>query len=85
MSGCGAAGKVRCPLYHKDCGTRLNCEGITDECTLQLNFRTKTAKDLQIGVFCRDRFQNCELYEAIMKAKYADEFDEEQEESHGSK
>ncbi|MCQ2418799.1 MAG: hypothetical protein MJ085_03330 [Clostridia bacterium] len=75
---------MRCPLYLKDCGTRLNCEGITDECTLQLNFHTKNAKDQQIAIFCRDRYRNCELYEAIMKAKYADQFDAEQEALHGS-
>lgn len=84
MSSCGASTKVRCPLYRKDGGVRLNCEGITDECTLQLNFRTKAAKNQQIGIFCRDRFRYCELYEAIMKAKYADLYDEEQEARYGS-
>lgn len=86
MSSCGASGKVRCPLYHKDCGTRLNCEGITNQCSLQLNFQTKAAKDQQIGIFCRDRYRYCELYGAIMKAKYAEQFDEEQAEAgHGNR
>lgn len=74
----GHAPRIHCPLYRKDDNRRLCCEGLTDECGLQVNFRTKQAKERHLQVFCTNRYSYCELFEAIMKAKYAVEMDGEE-------
>lgn len=80
MSGtpAGRSVDVLCPMYRKDKGTMIGCEGITDECSIQLKFTNHAAREQQMDIFCCARYKNCEVYEAVMKAKYADFLEEYQ-------
>lgn len=69
----GRAVDVKCPFYRKNKSTEIGCEGVTDECTLRLKFSNQAACMQQMDIFCCNHYKKCEIYEAIMKAKYADE------------
>lgn len=77
MSGtpAGRSADVICPFYKKNKGMMISCEGITDECSIHLHFRNQAACMQQMDIFCCERYKNCEIYEAVMKAKYADFFE----------
>ena len=62
---------VKCPFYRRDdCQTKLTCEGIVDDSTLNWNFRRKEDMLQQMDIFCCAYFKNCEVYRMLMEAKY---------------
>lgn len=64
--------ELRCPLC-LTVGTRsIQCEGLTDRSTLTQRFSTLEEYRIQMEGFCCGRYQNCELYRAVLQAKYAD-------------
>lgn len=69
----GRSADVRCPFYKKNKASMISCEGITDDCSINLNFRNTPSCMQQMDIFCCDHYKRCEIYEAIMKAKYEDE------------
>lgn len=75
MSGTptGRSTEVECPFYRKDKGLVVSCEGITEDATLHMRFRSAAHKTRHMDVFCCGRYKNCEIYEAVMKAKYAED------------
>lgn len=75
----GRSVDVLCPMYRKDKGTMIGCEGITDNCSIQLKFTNHASCMQQMDIFCCARYKNCEVYEAVMKAKYADFLEEERQ------
>lgn len=64
---------VQCPFWRELEGNRIGCEGITDHCTICLNFDTPDWRAQQERIFCCGAFRNCEIYRAIVEAKYAEE------------
>lgn len=68
----GRAAEVLCPFYRKNKATMIGCEGITEESSIRMMFSNAAACMQQMDIFCCARYKNCEVYEAVMKAKYAD-------------
>ena len=52
---------------------RISCEGITDSSTLSQTFVSKEDYLREIEIHCASRYTYCELYNAIMEAKYLDD------------
>lgn len=61
-----------CPFYKHDAKQMIKCEGIVYGATITMWFCDISSKDLHKTVFCDDKFGNCELYNAIINAKYQD-------------
>lgn len=62
-----------CPFFRSDQPCAIFCEGIVDRSTIRLSFKRKEDCDLQFGVFCAAAFKNCEIYRAVIAAKYQDD------------
>ena len=66
----GVATMVRCPFYRKDTAQTVTCEGLVENSTIRLQFGRVIDAGTQKRVFCCARYQNCEIYRAVMEAKY---------------
>lgn len=59
---------VKCPFYIKDNGQNaITCEGLVPGSRLRSWFWHKKDYKIQIEVFCCGRYQNCEIYDALIK------------------
>ena len=57
-----------CPFYRSDDGrNRIVCEGVIPDSQLTNYFKKKSDYRIQIEIFCCDRYENCEIYEAVNK------------------
>ena len=70
---------ARCPFY-KRCNDAsglyaVHCEGLSPGGGLKVWFASPDERDRHFILFCADCFDHCELYEAIMKANYADDIE----------
>ena len=63
------ADDVLCPYFRRFRPLKICCEGITDDCTLQLSFQNRAALDRQAGIFCIAAWKNCEIAR-ILEDKY---------------
>lgn len=61
--------QVRCPFYRYDDKRRVACEGTEPESNLYLQFDRKEEKEKKMSEHCKDDFEACEIYKAIL-AKY---------------
>jgi hypothetical protein len=70
-----------CPFFHTSgkqhiSGVKardyIKCEGITNDCTIDIVFVTEDKRDLHRKNFCDSRYKNCEIFKALEK-KYEDE------------
>lgn len=59
--------QIRCPYFRMHSTREIGCEGITDGSTLRLNFATGRGRDQHEDIFCRARYEYCELFGAINK------------------
>jgi hypothetical protein len=62
---------VKCPFFLSSGKRKVSCEGITDDCTISLNFITRSKKLLHCEIFCNEHFKNCEIYR-MLEEKYED-------------
>ena len=58
-----------CPFYKSSVGKRITCEGITDDCITNIDFKSKNKKALHRSIFCDNKYKNCEVYR-MLEAKY---------------
>lgn len=72
MSGSYIQSAIQCPFYREEKGDLIRCESIVDAGWLDLHYRKQSEKLTQLRVFCSGRYTNCEIYQAIMAAKYLD-------------
>lgn len=77
------AGDAVCPFYLTDriCANGeyrydIFCEGIVDKSCIAVRFYERKPYETQIRTFCCEHFTNCEIYRAVMDAKYAEEEEE---------
>lgn len=65
----------QCPFWRKTekPNVRLGCEGLTDHSRIILVFETGQEKRQHEDVFCCEHYDYCEIFHAIMEAKYAGE------------
>ena len=61
----------------------IGCEGITDDCKLLILYEAEEERKKQQRIFCAQRFEKCEIYEMIMKAKYTEEYGRRNTGRHG--
>jgi len=59
--------EIRCPFFRMHSPVAIGCEGITDGSILLLQFTTGKGRDVHEDIFCRCRYENCELYPAISR------------------
>lgn len=72
-SGSYKAVDVGCPFFKRDDGShRITCEGLVDKSSITLFFQKKSGFETQMNVFCCKHYQNCEIYEIVMK-KYEED------------
>ena len=45
----------------------IKCEGITNDCAIDLVFQTKDKRDQYRKTFCDSRYRSCEIYKALEK------------------
>lgn len=66
---------VRCPFYFHDSyrGKTIECEGVFDRSRTITRFRRQRDREQQLTLFCAACYRNCEIYRAIMQAKYPEE------------
>lgn len=63
---------IRCPFFKGEDGQKksLLCEGILDGSILSSKFRSRKKYEQQLSSCCEESYTKCELYKAIMQAKY---------------
>ena len=62
---------ARCPFFLTSGKKNVLCEGLTDDCTINLLFVSEEKRDLHRKIFCDARYKNCELFKLLEK-KYED-------------
>ena len=60
-----------CPYYKSSKQKEISCEGITDECSTNIKFKTGGQRDIYRRIFCDAKYKNCEIYKMLSK-KYED-------------
>lgn len=63
---------VTCPFYKYFAKQSISCEGITEDCTIKLTFKSPQKRDLHRKIFCENKYKNCEIY-AMLEKKYEEE------------
>ena len=68
---------IQCPFYtgrdDAHAGKKILCESPVPDSNLGLYFREKEAYLTQMRIFCCQHYKKCEIYRAVMAAKYEDE------------
>lgn len=62
-----------CPYFRKETPCTISCEGLMDNSTIKLIYQLRDDCSRQFDTFCANHCEWCEVYEAITKAKYADD------------
>lgn len=61
---------VKCPYYLRDDPKEktVDCTGICDGAKkISTTFRRQEDFDIQMDVFCKERYRNCEIYQMLDK------------------
>lgn len=66
---------TQCPFYKFDDQQKMRivCEGIVEKSNLAWLFKRRRDFNLQMSVFCCEHYKKCEIYRAVMAAKYDEE------------
>ena len=68
---------VRCPFYRYHSKRAIGCEGMTDTMTISLGFQHGADREQHMSIFCcSQRYDYCEIYDAVLRAKYPDDYEE---------
>lgn len=63
----------QCPFWQYVQKNSITCEGLTDHSHLRLLFDTLADREQHREIFCSEHYRNCEVFRAIVEAKYAEE------------
>lgn len=65
---------AKCPFYKLENKRQktICCEGIFSDSTVTHKFRYKRDREKQLALYCAADFSKCEIYRAVMEAKYPD-------------
>lgn len=67
---------VLCPFYRSERGRSIGCEGMTERSWIVQYYASVKDKLEQKRIFCNTgNYRKCEIYRAVMEAKYAEEED----------
>ena len=66
---------IRCPFWRRtnDPAYTVGCEGLIDRSTLLMRFERAEDREIHARAFCAGRYENCELYHAILEARYQED------------
>lgn len=62
---------AKCPFFRSSGKRKINCEGITDDCTTSILFKNQEKRDLHRRIFCDCKFKYCEVFR-MLNQKYED-------------
>ena len=63
---------AKCPFFCGHTKESVLCEGLIPDSRIKINFADVKTKDIQYNVFCSYKFENCEMYQALME-RYRDD------------
>lgn len=63
---------IICPFFRCHSDREIRCEGIMDESTTGISFRSPTKKAFFLRTYCEKQYKACEIYNMLMD-KYTDE------------
>lgn len=66
------AGLIRCPFFREHSTTEIRCEGVAEGVTTGMVFWEKKYKDRWQDIYCRGRYEACEICRMLMREKYDD-------------
>lgn len=61
---------ILCPFWHCRKQREIHCEGLVQKSEIVLMYSTITDTNVQVNVFCKDHYANCEIYRAVLEARY---------------
>ena len=66
---------VKCPFYKSDRekNRSISCEGVFEGSISEHRFRRQRDREKQLRLYCAADYSKCEIYQAIMEAKYPDD------------
>ena len=64
--------EVKCPFFLSSSKRKITCEGIIEDCTITLNFSSQEKRNIQCGIFCDEKYENCEIYR-MLSEKYVED------------
>lgn len=56
---------AKCPFFISSGKKNVLCEGITNDCAIDILFETEKARNLHRKIFCDSKYENCEIYRAL--------------------
>ena len=58
---------VVCPFFRTTATSSISCEGITDDCTVKLQFCNGKKRDAHRKIYCERNYKYCEIYRVLEK------------------
>lgn len=56
---------AECPFFLRSGNRKISCTGVSDGIRLSWEFDRADDKEIQMRVFCCDKYQNCEVYRML--------------------
>lgn len=68
---------ILCPFFKHDSRRMrtISCEGVFDRSRVTHSFRRDRDWEQQLVLFCCESYRTCEIYRAVMDARYPDDDD----------
>ena len=60
---------AQCPFYIGSSKQKIMCEGVTDGCITNLEFKTKDKRNRHRRQFCDSKYKDCRIYR-VLEEKY---------------
>lgn len=66
---------IVCPFFRNEDekNKSINCEGIVEGSVICSRFRSPKKRERQLNIYCERDYRRCEIYQAILKAKYSED------------
>ena len=62
----------KCPYFIRSSNKKISCTGVTDGVKISWEFDKKEDKEIQMRVFCCEKYNNCEVFR-MLKEIYEEE------------
>lgn len=66
------AADIKCPFFRAHSRTEIRCEGFVEQSSTGMLFQRPSDKLRQQHDYCEREYTKCEIYRALMSAKYDD-------------
>ncbi len=58
---------AQCPYFLSSGKKNILCEGITEDCTINLKFVSEQKRNLHREIFCNANYKKCEIFNMLEK------------------